>query len=75
MAKIAILVVVVDLRMNVNVTMFMTVVPQLGFIEQKKEHQTRQQRAKQHLGANLAFESLGQQVHEGGGKQCTSGQA
>ena len=43
---------------------FVSVVPELGLVQQEKEHQADQQRREQSLGAGLALERLGQQVHE-----------
>ena len=49
--------------------MFMSVMPQLSFVEQKEKHQASQQCGKQIVGAGLTFKSLRQQVHEGRGQQ------
>ncbi len=57
------------------VVVLVPVVPQLGLVEKKEKHQPDQQRHEQILGPNLALEGFGQQVHEGGGQQCASGQA
>ena len=55
--------------------MLVAVVPQLGFVEQEEKHQAGQQQRKQLLRTGLAFERLGQQVHERGGQQSTRRQA
>ena len=49
--------------------MLMPVVPQLCLVQQEEEDHAYQQCGKQFLGAGLALEGLGQQVHEGGGQQ------
>jgi hypothetical protein len=51
------------------------VVPQFGLVEQEKEHQAASSVANSFLRAGLAFEGLGQQVHEAGGQQRAGGQA
>ena len=53
----------------------MAVVPQLGLVQQEKEHQPHQQREKQVVRTRLTFKGLGQQVHEGRGHQRTCSQA
>jgi len=57
------------------VGMLMAVVPQLGLGQQEEEHHADQQRHEQILGAGLAVEGFGQQVHEGRGQQGPGGQA
>ena len=57
------------------VMVFVPVVPQLGFVQQEKEHQANQQRHEQIFGSRLAFKSFGQQVHERRGHQRTGSQA
>ena len=51
------------------------VVPEFGLVEQEEEHQPHQQSREQWLGAGLAFERLGQQVHERRRHQGAGGQA
>ena len=63
------------IRMRMAMVVLMPVVPQLRFIQQKEEHQAHQQGCKQAIGTRLAFESLGQEVHEGGGQKCSGSQA
>ena len=58
-----------------DLPVLMSVLPQLGLVEQKEKNQPDQQSGKQVVGAGLAFEGFGQQVHEGGGQQRTGGQA
>jgi predicted metal-binding membrane protein len=41
-------------------SMFMAVVPQLGFVEQKEKHQPDEQGHKQIMRAGLAFKGFGQ---------------
>ena len=52
----------------------MPVVPQLGFVEQKKENQPDQQGHEQLMRPDLAFKRFGQQMHEGRGQQGTGRQ-
>ena len=56
-------------------TVLVPMVPKLGLVQQKKEHQPSQQRRKQRLRSDPAFKSLGQQVHEGRGQQRARCQA
>jgi hypothetical protein len=55
--------------------MFVSMVPKLGFVEQKEKHQTHQQAQKQLMGTGLALEGLGQQMQKSRGHQSPSGQA
>ena len=55
--------------------MLVAVVPQLGFVEQKKEHQPQQQGSKQVSRTGLAFKGLRQQMYKSGGQQGTCCQA
>ena len=57
------------------VRMLVSVVPELGLVEQKEKHQAYQQRGKQCLRANAAFKGFRQQVHEGRGQQRARRQA
>jgi len=52
-----VMVLIVVMRMVMAV--LMSVVPQLGFVEQKEKHQTQQQCHKQLLGWRSTFEGLG----------------
>ena len=65
---------IVTMTMVMSAAMLVAMVPQLGFIEQKKEHQTHQQGREQLTCARLAFKGLGQQVHKGSRQQCASRQ-
>jgi len=53
---------------------FVPVMPQFSFVKKEEKNQANQQSRKQLLHTGLAFEGLGQQVHEGGGQQRASGQ-
>ena len=55
--------------------MFMSVMPQLGFVQQKEKHQAKQQRHEQAFGPRLALKRLGQQMQERGAHQRTRSQA
>ena len=57
------------------VAVLMPVVPQLGLVQQEEKHHTHQQGGKQVVGARLALERLGQQMHEGRGQQGARRQA
>src|SRR5687767_1992382 len=61
--------------MRVALVMLMAVVPQLGFVQQKEEHDANQQGREQLLGARLALEGLGKQMHEGSGQKRTGCEA
>ena len=56
------------------VVMLMPVVPQLGLVEQEKEHHPHQQGHEQAVRADVGLKRLRQQVHEGRGQQSTGGQ-
>ena len=75
MVAAVVMTMVVLIMRVVVVVVLMAVVPELRLVEQKKEHQTGQQRHEQVLRAGLALEGLWQQVHECGGQQRTGGQA
>jgi hypothetical protein len=65
---------IVTVTVWVAVMMLVPVVPKLGFVEQEKENQKRQNRGEQHLRLYVRLERLGQQQHEGGGQQGAGGQ-
>jgi len=60
--------------MGVFVVVFVTVVPQFSLVQQKEKDQAHQQGNEQGFGANAAFESLWQKVHESRGQQGTGRQ-
>ena len=76
---VVVVVVVVSVIMGLigrhGMVVFMPVVPQLGFVEQKEKDQPHQQRHEQIMRTGLALECLRQQVHEGGGQQGPRRQA
>ena len=80
MAMVCIVVVMAVHRIvGLNLVVFMSVVPQLGFVEQKEKHQPHQQDSKQGLGRHASrhrlLERLWQQTHKGCGKQSAGRQA
>ena len=56
-----------------HLPVLVTVVPQLGLVEQKEKHQAEQQHGKQFGWLDAALEGFGQQMHERSGEQCTGG--
>ena len=68
-------VLMVDVLFASAVMVFMTVVPQLGFIQKEKEDQARQQHEEKDMRIGTLLEGLRQQVHEGRGQQGAGSQA
>ena len=66
---------IMTMTMVMSAAMLVAVVPQLGLVEQKEEHQPHQQGGKQLARTGLALKGLGQQVHKGGCQQSTGSQA
>ena len=56
-------------------TVLMTVVVQLGFIENKKEHHTAQQQREQVIRRNACLQGLRQQLQQCRSQQGTGGEA
>jgi hypothetical protein len=65
----------VSVPMVVTMVVFMPVVPELGFVEQKEKHQAQKQGHEQGMWADIALESLGHQVQKRRGQQSACGQA
>ena len=72
--RMGVIVPMVVMRMAMGGPMFMAVVPQLGFVQQKEKHQPQQQRQKQIAGRDCTLKSLWQQLHERCGQQGPCGQ-
>jgi len=68
----------VIVRMGVigqRLVVFMTVVPQLRFVEQKEKHQAHQKHREQIVGTGLTLKRLGHEVHKSRGQERACGQA
>jgi hypothetical protein len=68
----------VIVRMGVigqRLVVFMTVMPQLRFVEQKEKHQAHQKHREQIVGTGLTLKRLGHEVHKSRGQERARGQA
>jgi len=69
-----IVIVIVIVIMPMSMSMLVSVVPQLGLVEQKEKNQTHQQSQKEFVWAHATFKSLWQQMQERRGHQSPGGQ-
>ena len=60
--------------MRIAMVMFMTMVPQLCFVEQKEKQQAHQQRNKQVVWLDACIKGFRQKMQKGSGQQCTCSQ-
>jgi flagellar basal body-associated protein FliL len=72
--RIVMMVTMMMAMVSIAMMVFMTVMPQLGFVEQEEKEQTKQQRDKQVVGFNASLEGFGQQVQKGCGEQSACSQ-
>ena len=67
--------VLVFMGMSMTVAMLVTVVPQLSFVQQKKEDESCQQHRKRRVGANVGLEHFWHQVQKRRAQQRPRSQA